>query len=405
VPDRQVVSEMGERPAPERFLANPVPPGVPPSVEATETDRSPLELHRKLPGYEQTPLRRLPDLAQELDLAEVFVKDESERLGLPAFKMLGASWASYRALCERLGYEPSWSSVDELPSVFAALQPLTLTTATDGNHGSAVARFARLAGFGAHVLVPLGTTDARIEMIRSQGASVEIVDGTYDDAVARAAEAASASNLVVADTSLEGYEQIPSWVIDGYDTIFREVEHQLAELGRPIPDLVVVPLGVGALGAAAATFAERVWTDGRPALLGVEPTTAACVMLSVERGQLTEVPGPHPSVMVGLNCGMPSPIAFPRLQRRFAAFVAIADERAEAAMVRLAKERIVAGETGAAALGGLRAALELDAEGALHLGPSSSVLLLVTEGATDPDAYLRVVGATPEEVKARLDVA
>lgn len=380
-------------------MANPVPPVAPPPPAASRGP-SPLEFHRRLPGYERTPLRCVPALAKELGLQDVLVKDESERLGLPAFKMLGASWASYRALCERLGQEPSWSSSDQLQEAFAELGALTLTTATDGNHGRAVARFARLAGFDAHILVPLGTTSARMEAIVSEGASVEVVNGTYDDAVARAAEADPATHLVVSDTSWEGYQEIPGWVIEGYDTIFRELEGQLAEIDQPILDLIVVPLGVGALGAAAASFAERVWVHERPALLGVEPITAACVLRSVEEGRITEAPGPHLSVMAGLNCGWPSPLAFPRVQRRFIAFVAIADGRAEGAMVRLAQAGVVAGETGAAALGGLQAARELDEADVLHLGPSSSVLLLVTEGATDPEAYLRVVGATPETVRA-----
>jgi diaminopropionate ammonia-lyase len=383
----------------ETFLANPVVPSPPGRVGRTQGP-SPRAFHRRLPGYSPTPLLRLPSVARDLGLAELVVKDESERLGLPSFKMLGASWAAYRALCERLGAEPEWDDIQQLPRAFEPLHPLTLITATDGNHGRALARFATFAGVDAHVLVPAGTAEARIEAIRSEGATVELVRGSYEDAVERAAEADQGTHLVVSDTSWEGYERIPAWVIEGYDTIFLEIEQQLDDKEMATPDVVVVPIGVGALGAAAAAFAERIWHDGRPALLGVEPTSAACVLVSVARGEITEVPGPHTSIMAGLNCGLPSRLAFPRVRDRFAAFVAISDPRAAAALITLAGEGIVAGETGAAALGGLVAALDLDAGGVLGLGSGSSVLLLLTEGATDPVSYERIVGTPPERVRA-----
>lgn len=383
----------------ESFLVNPAVPGQPEPLPE-ETGPSPLEFHRKLPKYAPTPLRLLPDLARTLGVAQVLAKDESERLGLPAFKMLGASWAAYRGLCERLGTEPEWSSIEELPGAFAPLQPLTLTTATDGNHGRALARFARLAGLSAHILVPKGTAEARILAIESEGASVVVIDGTYDDAVARAAGADPDRNLVVSDTSWDGYERIPGWVIDGYDTIFLEIEQQLRAMEMSTPHLVVVPLGVGALGAAAARFGERVWSNGRPRLLGVEPVTAACVMLSVAQGEITEVPGPHTSIMAGLNCGLPSPLAFPLVCARFTAFVSISDDRAAGAMVMLAREGVAAGETGAAALGGLEFALEADADGVLGLGEEASVLVLVTEGPTDPESFHRIVGSSPGDVQS-----
>ncbi len=148
--------------------------------------REPLALHRRLPGYAPTPLVDVPSLAKEYGVGRVLVKDESSRLGLPAFKMLGASWATYRALVDRLGHEPEWNTVEELAREMATLQPLNLAAATDGNHGRAVARMARLLGFGAHIFMPAGTVDARIEAIESEGATVSVVAGDYDDAVARA---------------------------------------------------------------------------------------------------------------------------------------------------------------------------------------------------------------------------
>ena len=163
------------------------------------------EFHRRLPGYAPTRVVDAPAIAVELGLARVSVKDESSRLGLPAFNVLGASWAVYRLLSERLGIEPEWHDLDDLRAAFAPLGPLTLVTATDGNHGRAVAHVARLLGLHAAIFVPAGTARARIEAIESEGAPVTIVDGSYDDAVRTAAATASATasgdTLVVSDTS------------------------------------------------------------------------------------------------------------------------------------------------------------------------------------------------------------
>src|ERR671918_877626 len=214
-------------------------------------DRAPLDYHRRLPGYEASPLRDAPSLAAELDLGRVWVKDESSRLGLPSFKILGASWGVYRALEENIGGFEEWSRLDELAAQLAPHRPLTLAAAPDGNHGRAVARMAQLLGLEARIFVPAGTAPARIEGIESEGASCEVVDGSYDDAVARSAEEASSNCLVISDTSWPGYEAVPMWVIDGYSTVFFEISDELAERDEIGPDLVVVQMGVGALGAAA----------------------------------------------------------------------------------------------------------------------------------------------------------
>jgi len=361
--------------------------------------RAPLGLHRRLPGYAVTPLLDASTLAGANGVARVWVKDESSRLGLPAFKLLGASWAAYRALVERLGRDPEpWASVEELRRRFAPLRPLTLATATDGNHGRAVARMAALLGLDADVYVPRGTAAARIAAIEHEGARVTVVDGDYDHAVAAAAGTAGDRCLAIQDVGWPGYEQVPSWVVDGYATIFWEVDDQLAARGEQGPDVVVVPVGVGGLAAAAV----RHWRHPRrrepPRLLGVEPLAAACVLRSLRAGRIVTVPGPHDSIMAGLNCGTPSLVAWPFLQAGLDAVVAVADERARQAMRDLAAAGIVAGETGAASLAGLAEATGGREAGrlrrALGLGPESRVLLLCTEGATDPDAYRRIVGGT-----------
>jgi diaminopropionate ammonia-lyase len=353
-------------------------------LDREPSPQRPIDVHRRLPGYAPTPLVDCRSIARELGLAAVWVKDESSRLGMPSFKILGASYAIYRALAERLGGIADWSGIRDLAKAVEPLRPLTLVAATDGNHGHAVSRMARLLGLDAKVYVPAGTARARIAAIAGEGAAVEVVDGDYDTAVRRSAEDESPRHMVISDTSWEGYERVPAWVVDGYTTIFDEVSQT--------PDLVVVPVGVGALAAATVRRCREL--PEPPRILGVEPASAACVLASLKAGRIVAVPGPHPSIMAGLNCGTPSRIAWPRLRRGLDAVVAIPDERARAAMRALAAEGVVSGETGAAALGGLYAALD-DLREPWGLGPATKVLVLSTEGATDPGAYADIVGSSP----------
>jgi diaminopropionate ammonia-lyase len=364
--------------------------------------RAPLAVHRRLPGYAPTPLTRCPDLASQLGVSEVWVKDESWRLGLPAFKMLGASYACYRALTTMLGRDVRWDNVAELAAALAPLGSLTLCAATDGNHGRAVARMARLLSLRAVIYVPDGTAAARIESIAAEGAHVSAVAGGYDAAVRRSAEDASDSCIVVSDTSWPGYAQIPGWVIDGYSTVFAEVSDQLAEGGAGEPDVVVIPVGVGALAAATIRHVKAAGTGHSATLLGVEPVSARCVTESLRAGHPVTLPFPQTSIMAGLNCGTPSQVAWPLLVRGMNAMAVVSDGWAIAAMRSLAAAGIVAGETGAAALAGLQAICASPAgepaRAALRLGPDSRVLVLCTEGATDPAAWARIVGyPVPDE--------
>lgn len=356
--------------------------------------RDPLAFHRLLPAYSPTPLRLLPQLARRLGVGRVMAKDETSRLGLPAFKMLGASWATFRALSERLasstGESPkAFRDIESLRSALMPLTPLTLAAATDGNHGRAVARMAKLLGLEAQIFVPSDMARARIQAIEGEGAEVIVVDGVYDDAVARSADESGEARLVISDTSWPGYESVPKQIIEGYSTIFWEIDDALISHGWSQPDLVAVPVGVGALACSALTH----YRD-KPevvTLLSVEPIDAACVMASILAGELTEVPGPHRSVMSGLNCGLPSQIAFPALRDGFDVCAAIEDGFAEDAMRSLAAEGVESGETGAAGLAGLLAFPEICQE----LGAEASVLLLITEGPTDPESYQRIVGSAP----------
>ncbi len=358
-------------------------------------DRAALEYHRRVPNYEASPLLDAPSLAADLEFRRVWVKDESSRLGLPSFKILGASWGVYRALDEHIGGFEEWARFDELTDQLAPYRPLTLAAATDGNHGRAVARMAKLLGLSARIFVPAGTAAARVEGIESEGATCEVIDGTYDDAVARSAREAGERCLVISDTSWPGYEDVPRWVIEGYSTIFWEIDDQLSEFGDDAPDLVVVQIGVGALAAAAVRHFRRAGMRP-PRMLGVEPEVSACVLASIEAGRIVTIPGPHDSIMAGLNCGTPSVVAWPLVSSGYNAYVALADERAREGMRALAKADVVSGETGAA---GVACLIELldhpDARRTLGIDQTTSALVLSTEGATDPAAYEEIVGRAP----------
>jgi len=365
---------------------SPLPAGARPGPEVQV-------FHRTLPGYAPTPLRDMPALAELAGVGRVLVKDESSRLGLPAFKVLGASWATVLAVADRLGGSADWGSLDDLGgSVADQLGSLRLAAATDGNHGRAVAHMARLLGIDATIAVPDGTAPARIDGIASEGAEVIVSPGTYEDAVTLVAGMASDSTLIVSDTSWPGYEDVPRRVIEGYSTIFAEIEDQAA--GTPI-DLAVIPLGVGALGASAGTCLRAGRDlDDAPLLVGVEPTSAACVVAAVRAGHLVEVPGPHDSIMAGLNCGLASMLALPTVTATFDAFLAIDDDRCRQAIRALADAGLDVGETGAAALAGLLALVD-EHRDELPVPNTATVLLLVTEGVTDPANFERIVGRRP----------
>jgi diaminopropionate ammonia-lyase len=345
--------------------------------------RDAQRFHASLPGYEPTRLVDCPALAGRLGIASVLAKDESARLGLPAFKVLGVTWAVFRALGRELS--PPAAGFSELIDRRGELGSKTLVAATDGNHGRAVARVARLLGLGARIYVPGATASATIEAIRSEGADVRVVDGVYDEAVARSREDAGDDFLVVSDTAWPGYSEIPLAVIEGYGTLFWEIDDELERRGDDV-DLVLVQMGVGALAAAAGRHFRRPGRRSSPALVGVEPATAACVLESMVAGEPVSVPGHDASVMVGLNCGTPSPVAWPTVSTTIDLYLSIEDEPALRGMRLLAEEGIAAGETGAAGVGGLIELMSGDGlaaeRDALGLGPETRALVIVTEGPT-----------------------
>jgi diaminopropionate ammonia-lyase len=311
--------------------------------------------HRSLPGYEPSPLRDLPWLAAETGVTAVLMKDESNRFGLPAFKVLGALWAIERTLQSR-------------PDVH------TLVAASSGNHGRAVAHVAATRSLGCRIFLPGSSVPARRQAIEAEGAEVVLVEGLYEDAVAEAAAAAEQSG--VAEIADVGTSPEAAWVIDGYATLFAEAEEQ-GDF-----DLLVVPVGVGSLAAAAVHFAAP---RGLP-VIGVEPTTAACLTASLAAGRPTAVPTPGTS-MAGLNCAEISVSAWPTLQAGIAGMVTVDDAEVHEAMRALARNGLAIGDSGAAPVAALPAAV--------GLGLGSRVLLVATEGPTDPEGYRRTVGTEP----------
>ncbi|MBX2991224.1 MAG: diaminopropionate ammonia-lyase [Bacteroidetes bacterium] len=372
-----------------------VNPSFEPDSSFEKPGRTPLEFHRKLQGYKPTPLHSLPSLASQLGVAGVYVKDESSRLGLPAFKILGASWATYRVLCDRFpDLQTDWRTVDDLRERVNSSGPIVLYSATDGNHGRAVARVAKLFGLKAYIFVPKGTAEARICAIESEGASVMIVDGTYDEAVERAErDAINAGGLLIQDNGWAGYEQIPRYVVEGYSTMLHEIDDALATMSQPQPTHVLVQIGNGSFAEAVVRHYRG--SGSSTTIIGVEPDSAACALESVKAGNIVRIPGPHTLMMVGMNCDSPSLVSFPVMQKGIRCFVSISDEKAMEAMRLLAESGIVSGETGAAGMGAL---LEMfsdkndEMRKKLDIDSYSRVLVISTEGATDPHSYKRIAG-------------
>jgi diaminopropionate ammonia-lyase len=368
-----------------RFAWNPFRRAtLPPDAEPAPTDDV-RAFHRSLPGYVPTPLVPLPALAAELGLRELWLKDESRRFGLNAFKALGAAYAVHR--------------LRDRPVT-------TVATATAGNHGRAVAWAARVAGKRAVIFVPAHTAAARIDIIRLEGAEVVVVEGTYDDAVRRAA-AESATNdwQVVSDQAYPGYEEIPRWIMAGYATLFAEVEEQGGR-GWPGPGIVLLQAGVGGLASAGVRHYLGRGAERRPRLVAVEPIEAAGLLESITSptGEMGVARGSQKTIMAGLNAATPSLAAWPTIRAGIDLFLAVADGFAESAMRRLhagggGDARVIAGETGAAGLAGLLALCREPAlaepRAALGLGREARVLVVNTEGATDPASYRTIVGAEP----------
>ena len=381
-----------------------------------ELPRQIRSFHRQLPGYRMSPLKGLSNLAARLGLGGIWVKDESARLDLQSFKVLGGSYAIYKLIQKRLGLEGRELSFADLTHdrIRETLGDITFAAATDGNHGRGVAWSAAQMGFQSVIYVHKLTSQGRIRAIESSGARVVVVDGNYDDAVREVYQDAQRNGWeVVSDTSWEGYEDIPKWVMQGYTTMLSEAQEQLAAQGLSQPTHIFVQAGVGSLAAATIGFYHNLFGDSIRTCV-VEPTQAACLYRSAlaEDGLPHTVEGDLGTIMAGLACGEPNPIAWEVLKDRSDYFAICPDYVAAMGMrvydVPLREDPpIISGESGAVTLGALMYSMQhsdtREFREQFGLGLESQVLLINSEGNTSPDDFRYVVWEggipVPEEYK------
>jgi diaminopropionate ammonia-lyase len=341
------------------------------------------------PGYAPTPLHDLPNLARQSHLGALRLKDEAARFGLGSFKALGGAYAVATLLLNELARTGAalhaTTAALEAGTSRVATEHVTVTCATDGNHGRAVAWGAQRFHAGCVIFIHAGVSQSRADAIARYGAEIRRVAGTYDDTVREAARQADAHGWhVVSDTAWPGYTEIPRDIMQGYRLMADEAADQWT--GDP-PTHVFIQGGVGG-AAAAVSIHMRARFQPSPALIVVEPDRAACLLASAELGERTAIPGDLDTVMAGLACGEPSLLAWQELERATAAFMAIPDEAAVATMRLLAAQGIESGESGVAGLAAmLLAAADPAARATLNLTPTSRVLAFSTEGATDPALY------------------
>ncbi len=360
-------------------------------ISLAEYERAAREI-RGWPDYHPTPLHSLPALARDLGVGELWLKDESTRFGLASFKALGGAYGVLRVLERELGEDHH-----------ALSHTVTVASATDGNHGRSVAWGARNHGCQCVIYLPEHVSERRVDEIAVFGARTVRVQGTYDEAVVQADEDARHNGWhMVSDTSYEGYREVPRWVMQGYSVMVDEILGQMPSGGRPTHIFLQ-----GGVGGLAATVCGHLWElDGveRPILTVVEPEEADCLYQSAVAGEPSHASGSLHTIMGGLSCGEISPLAWTILKSGVDAFMTVAEERVEPLMRRLAEGcdgdlSVVAGESGVAGLAGLEVVASAPSlRSALRMGVDARVLAIVTEGATDPEAYERIVGRVPEEV-------
>lgn len=361
------------------------------------------------PGYRATPLHDLAEVAARLGLGTVWYKDESRRFGLNSFKAMGAPYAVLRYLrgviAARSGMADGLADEIKVGDIIAgkyraATAGVVVTSATDGNHGRAVAWGAQALGCRAIIYIHEGVSAGREQAIARYGAEVRRIKGNYDDSVRRcAADAAAQGWQVISDTSYAGYMAVPRDVMHGYMVLASEAAEQLPP--GVVPTHALIQAGVGGLAAAVCAAFWLRWGKDRPRFVVVEPAKADCCYRSAVAGKPTATPGDLDTIMAGLAAGEVSPLAWTILQPGADDFLRMNDDYAPRAMRLLAETRppVVAGESGCAGIAALMALDEhKEAKTALGLGPASRVLLIGSEGATDPEIYERLVGKRPDEI-------
>lgn len=359
------------------------------------------------PGYAETPLLALDGLAAAAGLHSLWYKHEGGRFGIGSFKALGGAYAVCRLLkaeLKRRGIDASTG--DLVARKYAdAVAAITVTCATDGNHGRSVAWGAQIFGCACVIYIHKTVSVGRADAIAAYGARVLRVDGNYDDAVRQAAvDAAAKGWFVVSDTSYPGYMEVPRDVMQGYTVMAAEAFAQLPK--GTVPSHIFLQGGVGGMAAAVAAQAWETYGAARPRIVVVEPENAACLFESAVAGHPVTVHGDLDTVMAGLACGEVSLLAWEILDEVADDFLIIPDSAAVAVMKLLADgvggdKAFVAGESAVAGLAGALASEEVpDIAAKLGLGPNSKVLIFGSEGATDPETYTQLVGRKPEEVES-----
>jgi diaminopropionate ammonia-lyase len=369
-----------------------------------EISQSTRKFHDGIPGFEMSPLKSLRKMAKYIGIDGLWVKDESCRLNLNSFKVLGGSYAIYRFIKERLKLSGEFTYEEMISGKIKLLTgEITFATATDGNHGRGVAWAANKLGHKSVIYVHKNTSIARIEAIRSYGATVKVIDGNYDDAVEQISKDAKKNGWeIISDTSWPGYEKIPTWIMQGYTTIVSEIQEQFSAQGVLYPTHVFVQAGVGALAASVIGHYHALLKDKAPISVIVEPDKAACLYNSMKigDGKPHNFPGELDTIMAGLACGDPSPIAWKVLTESADVFISVPDYIAAEGMRMYAVPLkgdpfVVSGESGAVTLATLKHIMfnsELkELKEKLKLDKNSKVLLINSEGNTDPLNFRRVV--------------
>lgn len=359
------------------------------------------KFHKSFPAYCETSLVVMTNTATALGLADIYIKNEDERFGLHAFKVLGGSFAIGNILARKAGMNVFETDYNQLISaeMSADNKNMTFITATDGNHGRGVAWSATQFGCKSIVYMPKGSAAERLENIKNAGADASITDYNYDDTVRLATQQANENGyILVQDTAFDGYTEIPKYIMQGYCTMALEVYEQLPDK----PTHIFLQAGVGSMAAAVAAFFASVYKEERPIITIVEPLSADCFYRTAAAcdGKLHCVDGEMNTIMAGLACGEPCSIAWDILAENADHFIAFHDDAAANGMRLLAKpfgddSPVVAGESGASAFGCVAEIMTnpqlAEIKGRLQLNNQSKVLFFNTEGATDTENYIRIV--------------
>jgi len=363
--------------------------------------------HKSYPGYEPTPLWSLENLSSKLGLNSIYVKDESYRFGLNAFKVLGGSYAVAKYISQKINLDGNKITFETLKSkvVNEQVGDITFVTATDGNHGRGMAWAANQLGYKAVVFMPKGSAITRLENIKKEGAMAEILDMNYDDAVRYAKEYADKNNgVLLQDTAWQGYEEIPTWIMQGYTTLIQEAVEQLSERGEK-PTHVLLQAGVGSFASSVVGYLQKNVVGEKPISIILEPDKADCIYKSAKigDGHPHTVTGELNTIMAGLACGEPSTISWPILRDYSKMYVSCEDHVAALGMRILGNPlqndpSVVSGESGAVGIGFLKMVMGSgEYKGiseALHFDETSKVLIINTEGDTDPENYRKIVWGT-----------